>query len=201
MIHLTDLPMSHESAFYKTIVPLMSKVVHDILEDFLLTIRKKVKKRTDIGVIIDGGWSHPGWWAREHTVIALDDQTGLPLSYIHVMKGVNYHGSSRGMEGWGVMQIMKELKQCGLKVKRLTHDKDASTFNNVLQVFEDVAENFCTSMQMLMKILFLYLMYRAWMQEFRQENNQTEQKLPRFERISFKKCICSQKMHQRLQRK
>lgn len=49
------------------------------------------------------------------------------------------------MEGWGVKEIMKELKLCGLTVVRLTHDKDASTFNNVLEVFEDVAESYCTS--------------------------------------------------------
>lgn len=50
------------------------------------------------------------------------------------------------MEGWGVLEIMKKLKTYGVNVTRVTHDKDSSTFNSVLSVFEDVAETYCTSM-------------------------------------------------------
>jgi hypothetical protein len=50
------------------------------------------------------------------------------------------------MEGFGVLKIMEDLKKSGVVVTRLTHDKDASTFRNVLEVFQDVAEAFCTSM-------------------------------------------------------
>jgi hypothetical protein len=173
MMHLVDIPVGHESAFYQTVVPLLTSVVKNLLQDFVFSVRAKVKNRKSVGVIIDGGWSHPGWWAKEHTVIALDDELGLPLAYKHVIKGQNYFGSSRGkvvdgffhvdylhflfmdefnllgMEGWGVKQIMIELKQSGLTVTRLTHDKDASTFKNVLEVFEDVAESYCASMLLL----------------------------------------------------
>lgn len=97
MFHLTDVSIGTEKTFYNTIVPLMQSVVADVLEDFLISVHAQLKNRQSVGVIIDGGWSHPGWWAREHTVIALDDETGLPLAYVHVLKGVNYNGSSRGM--------------------------------------------------------------------------------------------------------
>lgn len=56
-------------------------------------------------------------------------------------KQYNKNFFTTGMEGWGVMKIMEELKASGIKVTRLTHDRDASTFKNV---FEGVAENYCT---------------------------------------------------------
>ncbi len=68
MMHLTDFPIAHEKAFYTTITPLLFVVIKELLQDFLLKIRSKVKNRHNVGIIIDGGWSHPGWWAREHTV-------------------------------------------------------------------------------------------------------------------------------------
>ena len=46
--------------------------------------------------MIDAGWSHPGWWANECTIIGVDTQTGLPIAIEHVIKGQNYHGFSRG---------------------------------------------------------------------------------------------------------
>ncbi len=144
-MHLCDIPLTSEGAFYKTVVPMMNEVVNDLLDHFIMEIRKKLKHNKSVGIIVDGGWSHPGWWAREHTVVALDDVSGLPIGFYHVIKGTNYQGSSRGMEGFGVQKIMEDLKRCGIVVTRLTHDRDASTFKNVLEVFEDVAESFCTS--------------------------------------------------------
>ena len=69
------------------------------------------------------------------------------------------------MEGWGVMKIMEQLKSCGIEVKRLTHDRDASTFKNVLQVFEDVAESYCTSMINANIVSFYDWYVRTWVQE------------------------------------
>jgi hypothetical protein len=96
MVHLCDIPTSSEASFYNTIMTTMDEVVQKLLDDFIVEVRKKVKNRKSVGIIIDGGWSHPGWWAREHTVVALDDVTGLPLGYYNVLKGKNYEGSSRG---------------------------------------------------------------------------------------------------------
>ena len=76
---------------------MMNEVVEQLLDEFIITVRKQIKDPSNVGIIVDGGWSHPGWWAREHTVIALDDETGLPLGFKHVIKGENYTGSSRGM--------------------------------------------------------------------------------------------------------
>lgn len=97
MLRLVDIPVGHESAYYNTVVPMLSDTARRLLDEFIMKVRSKVKDHTKVGIIIDGGWSHPGWWAREHTVIALDDETGLPLGYKHVLKGVNYFGSSRGI--------------------------------------------------------------------------------------------------------
>ena len=41
--------------------------------------------------------------------------------------------------------IMKDLKESGLKVTKVLHDKDASTFRQVVQVFEDADEQLCSS--------------------------------------------------------
>ena len=59
------------------------------------------------------------------------------------------------MEGWAVVQIMKELKSSGIRVTHITHDKDASTFKNVLEVFEDVAESLCVSMFLFVILIFI----------------------------------------------
>ena len=49
------------------------------------------------------------------------------------------------MEGFGVKAIMKDIKIGGLKVSKILHDKDASTFKQVLDVFEDADEVLCVS--------------------------------------------------------
>jgi hypothetical protein len=49
------------------------------------------------------------------------------------------------MEGFGVKEIMKQIKQAGLTVTKVLHDKDASTFKQVLDVFEDADEILCIS--------------------------------------------------------
>ena len=49
------------------------------------------------------------------------------------------------MEGFGVKQIMNELKDCGITVSKVLHDKDASTLRQVLDVFEDADEQLCVS--------------------------------------------------------
>ena len=49
------------------------------------------------------------------------------------------------MEGFGVKEIMKDMKIAGMKVSKILHDKDASTFRQVLDVFEDAHEVLCVS--------------------------------------------------------
>jgi hypothetical protein len=34
MFHLTDLPFGNEGVFYKTVTPMLSKVVNELLDDF-----------------------------------------------------------------------------------------------------------------------------------------------------------------------
>src|SRR5437764_15010627 len=95
--------------------------------------------------MIDAGWSHPDWWARECTVIGVDCGTGLPIAVFHVIRGTNYNGSSKGMEGIAVVEMMKELKQSGFKVTTILHDKNSSTMRNVMDIFQDVQETLCLS--------------------------------------------------------
>lgn len=64
--------------------------------DLFLKECRKQSDMHDTGIIVDAGWSHPGWWAKECTVIALDDKTNLPIHRAHIRKGVNYTGSSKG---------------------------------------------------------------------------------------------------------
>ena len=49
------------------------------------------------------------------------------------------------MEGWGVLQIMKQMSKLGYTVTHILHDKDSSTMKNVMQVFQDVQESLCYS--------------------------------------------------------
>jgi hypothetical protein len=49
------------------------------------------------------------------------------------------------MEGFGVKQIMQQLKEAEMTVTQIVHDKDASTMTQVMTVFEDVEECLCLS--------------------------------------------------------
>jgi hypothetical protein len=84
-------------SFYKEgVLPLLESAVEEEMKEFLAACRKLTDVH-DVGIVVDAGWSHPGWWARECTVIALDDKTNLPIHRVHVRKGFNYKGSSKGM--------------------------------------------------------------------------------------------------------
>ena len=145
MVTLMDLPSPSKTFFYGTVSDNVGTAVESVTKDFIYQCRKKIADINDLFVVIDAGWSHAGWWARECTVTAVDGFTGLPIAYCHVIRGENYTGSSRGMEGFGVKKIMKELKEAGFKVTRLLHDKDSSTLNQTLEIFQDVHESLCLS--------------------------------------------------------
>lgn len=49
------------------------------------------------------------------------------------------------MEAFGILKLVEDLKELGMNVTRLVHDKDASTLNQVHKVFQDVTEALCTS--------------------------------------------------------
>jgi hypothetical protein len=49
------------------------------------------------------------------------------------------------MEGVGVHNIMKDLKESGFQVTKVLHDKDSSTMKQVMDVFEDAEETLCLS--------------------------------------------------------
>jgi hypothetical protein len=88
--------LASESYFYKSVVPDFATGMKDVTEDFIKYCRHMSPDLQDLHVIVDAGWSHPGWWARECTVIAVDAKTGLPIAVKHVIRGLNYKGSSKG---------------------------------------------------------------------------------------------------------
>lgn len=61
------------------------------------------------------------------------------------------------MEGFGILNLMKELEDYGFIVDKVCHDKDSSALKQVKDIFEDVEEVLCTSMNkfcFVMLILF-----------------------------------------------
>lgn len=152
-------------------LPAIHNSVEEVLEDFLKECRNKIIDRNKVKIIIDAGWSHPGWWANECTVIALDASTMLPIAVQHIIRGDNYEGSSKGMEGYGAELIAKKLKTLGISIKTVLHDKDASTFYNICSVFEDVSEELCAGSKAQYRFCFLimYFFNRTWLQKFKEK--------------------------------
>ena len=95
---IMGMGVESESKFSKTVLPDLNKAVQKITDDFIFQCRVATPNTLDVNVMIDAGWSHPGWWARECTVTVLDGKTSLPLGVAHVIKGKdgNFQGSSRG---------------------------------------------------------------------------------------------------------
>ena len=91
--------MESESKFSNNILPKLIRAVDEVTKEFIFKCRLATPDRKHVCVMIDAGWSHPGWWARECTVTALDGKTSLPISVFHVVKGKNgnFSGSSRGI--------------------------------------------------------------------------------------------------------
>ena len=155
ILALIGLHIGSEQYYHKKVVTKLDGAVRSVTQRFLAECRKKTPNQKDMHIMIDAGWSHPGWWARECTVIAVDGKTNLPVAMEHIIRGENYKGSSRGsfyvsvqfksvgMEGYGVLKIMNELSFRGYKVTHVIHDKDSSTLRNVMDVFEDVNEVLC----------------------------------------------------------
>lgn len=97
---IMGMGIESESKFSKTVIPEIDKAVQKITNQFIIQCRLKTPTMTDVHVMIDAGWSHPGWWAREATITALDGKTSLPIGIFHVIKGKNgnFSGSSRGLK-------------------------------------------------------------------------------------------------------
>ena len=165
--------LGSETYFYTTTLPKVMISVQRVTDAFLWDCKLQTPQPDNMRLIIDAGWSHPGWWARECSVIALDGKSGLPVAVHHVIRGKNFiSDSSRGkclctktvarlpktvarpffmltfvgMEGYGVKEIMKDLHEGGFKVTRIIHDKDSSTMNQVMSVYQDVEESLCLSL-------------------------------------------------------
>ena len=126
---------------------------------------------------MDGGWSHPGWWARESVVIALDAKTGYPLALKHLIRGRNYEGTSKAMEGKSAEKIAEELKTCGYIITKLIHDKDASTMKHFRKVFPNVEKHLCTSNKLILFCIFTNS--RSWRQIFEKKIVRTWKKISR----------------------
>jgi len=96
LFSLLEINAGDKSTYHTKACTLVDDAVNKVTQQFLADCRKKIADINDVYLMIDAGWSHPGWWARECTVIGVDCQTGLPISVYHVMRGKNYEGSSKG---------------------------------------------------------------------------------------------------------
>ncbi|MCA6435970.1 MAG: hypothetical protein IM592_05800 [Bacteroidetes bacterium] len=56
-----------------------------------------------------------------------------------------YKGSSKGMEGWAVIQVLELLQKDGFEIERFAHDNDASTRKHILEIFPNAIEDLCIS--------------------------------------------------------
>ena len=96
LLGFTGINFGSEKHYHDFIVPKVTNVVEKITNQFLKQCCLKTLNKDAVKIIIDAGWSHPGWWARECTVTAIDGSTGLPLAVYHVLKSRNFEGSSKG---------------------------------------------------------------------------------------------------------
>jgi len=97
ILALVGLNIGSQQFYNSKVVTKLDDAVFKVTQQFLAECRKMTPNRKDMHIIIDAGWSHPGWWARECTVIAVDGKMNLPIAIEHVIRGQNYTGSSRGM--------------------------------------------------------------------------------------------------------
>jgi hypothetical protein len=93
---LMEMSCGNKGTYHSQAVLLVDKAVTELVQEFIAECRKQVVNRHDVYLMVDAGWSHPGWWARECTVIGIDCETGLPIAIFHVVRGQNYEGSSKG---------------------------------------------------------------------------------------------------------
>jgi hypothetical protein len=110
------IPIESETKFYKNIIPTLNKAIQQVTDDFIWKCRLESKNSSDLHVVIDAGWSHPGWWARECTVIAIDGETGLPIGISHIQRDVNFEGSSKGSKIHLYFDNLKQWKELVFKI-------------------------------------------------------------------------------------
>ena len=99
VLGILGISLESESKYHSKTLPALDKAVNDITKEFIHQCRLATPDISKVNIMIDAGWSHPGWWARECTVTALDGKTSLPIGVYHVIKGgkkANFQGSSRG---------------------------------------------------------------------------------------------------------
>lgn len=94
LLNILEINIGSKTFYHRTVVPDVETEVNKLLEDFLKWTRSQIKNKDDVFIVIDGGWSHPGWWSRECTVIAVDGNTGLSVYVQHALRDKNFTGSS-----------------------------------------------------------------------------------------------------------
>jgi hypothetical protein len=161
LFNLLGIGIGSESFYNKKVSTELNRAVSIVTKKFIEECRLLIEDKNDVHVVVDAGWSHPGWWARECTVIGLDGNTGLPIGIINVSKGKHgiFQGSSKAMEGFGIKKMMEQFQFLDIKVTRVIHDKDSSTMKQVMDVYQDVEEALCLSKYF---CLFIYI-FRSWL--------------------------------------
>jgi hypothetical protein len=130
--------------YYQHFVPAVQSIATSLVDNFIHECRLKIIDTSDVKLIVDGGWTHPGWWANECCVYAIDADTSLPIAREYVIRGENFSGTSKAMEGWAAEKIANTLKNLGYNVSCLIHDKDSSSKKSFQTLFPNIEEYFCT---------------------------------------------------------
>lgn len=162
---MLGLPLIKENFFTRKFIPYAESKITEITNEFLLQNRyvnnfiaflnidrEKIINKNDLWILLDGGWTHPGWWARECCMYAIDALTGLPIARYYVIKGGNWNGSSKSMEAAAAKKIAEEFHDKGYQITHLIHDKDASTLYHFQKIFPNVEELICTGKKIFVKL-------------------------------------------------
>jgi hypothetical protein len=103
-----------------------------------------------ISFTLDCRWSSRGFNAEEATVTVIENETGEVIFRCHILRKRKrfwkhrlYAGSSKGMEGFGVLAFIKLLIEEGFTVDRFSHDNDATTKKHVMDAFPEAKEELC----------------------------------------------------------
>jgi hypothetical protein len=110
--------------------------------------RSKINNKNDVWILLDGGWTHPGWWSRECCMYVLNCTTGLPIARKYLMKGKNWDTklSSKSMEPFAAKELAEELYAHNINVSHIVHDKDSSTLFHIKKIYPNIKELLCTDM-------------------------------------------------------
>ncbi len=109
MASIIGLQPPSRSTYFNQFVPYIENIIQKRVDSAITTMRNSCINSKDVTfiildniyyqqltIVIDGGWSHPGYWANQCSIYAIEANSGLLIGQVHVQRGINYIGSSKG---------------------------------------------------------------------------------------------------------